>query len=127
MIEPATLRPAVFSRQLLRALDASEGRRRRRKRDQTPDGIGLAIKRALLEAAILENPEPGDFEGWLLTQAMAARASGPVLALCNQIMDEYRAAVADPRFGRWLAAGAPSADAGTSSADVAPYTAFRPI
>jgi hypothetical protein len=115
----ATLRPGAFSRQLLRVLDASEGRRRRRKRDQTPDGIGLAIKRDLLEAAILEHPEPADFEGWLLTKALAAPASGPVLALCTQIMDEYRVAVADPRFGRWLAKGAPSADADTSLADAA--------
>jgi hypothetical protein len=113
----AILRPGEFSRQLLRALDASEGRRRRRKRDQTPDGIGLGIKRDLLDAAVLEDPEPADFEGWLLTKALAAPASGPVLALCIQIMDEYRVAVADPRFGRWLADGAPSADAEISSAD----------
>ncbi len=117
MIEQAILRPGAFSRQLLRALDASEGRRRRRKRDQTPDRIGLAIKRDLLDAAILEDPEPADFESWLLMKAVAAPASGPVLALCSQIMDEYRVAVADPRFGRWLADGAPSADAETSSAD----------
>src|SRR5690606_22702639 len=42
-------RPADFCRGLLAALDASEGRRRRRKRDTTPDAIGLAIKRELLE------------------------------------------------------------------------------
>lgn len=117
MTELATLRPGDFSRQLLRALDASEGRRRRRKRDQTPDGIGLAIKRDLLDAAIVEDPEPTDFEGWLLMKALAAPASGPVLALCSQIMDEYRVAVADASFGRWLADGAPSADTETSSAD----------
>ena len=106
MTELAILRPGDFSQQLLRALDASEGRRRRRKRDQTPDGIGLAIKRDLLDAAIVEDPEPADFEGWLLMKALAAPASGPVLALCSQIMDEYRVASADPSFGRWLADGA---------------------
>ena len=117
MNELATLRPGAFSAQLLRTLDASEGRRRRRKRDQTPDGIGLAIKRDLLEAAIQEDPEPVDFEAWLLMKALAAPASGPVLALCNQIMDEYRVAVLDPHFGRWLADGAPSADAETAHLD----------
>jgi hypothetical protein len=117
VLESALLRPAAFSRQLLRTLDASDGRRRRRKRDQTPDGIGLAIKRDLLEAAILDDPEPADFEGWLLMRALAAPASGPVLALCTQVIGEYREAVEDPRFGRWLADGAPSADADPSVAD----------
>jgi hypothetical protein len=126
MTELATLRPGDFSQQLLRALDASEGRRRRRKRDQTPDGIGLAIKRDLLDAAIVEDPEPADFEGWLLMKALAAPASGPVLALCSQIMDEYRVAAADPSFGRWLAEGAPSADAETASADGAGGSRGRP-
>jgi hypothetical protein len=42
------LRPAEFCRQLLATLDVSEGRRKRRKRDTTPDAIGLAIKRDLL-------------------------------------------------------------------------------
>ena len=115
--EPATLRPGDFSAQLLRTLDASEGRRRRRKRDQTPDGIGLSLKRDLLDAAIVEDPEPADFEGWLLAKALAAPVSGPVLALCGQIMDEYRVAATDPSFGRWLADGAPSADAEAASED----------
>ena len=39
------MRPAEVCSQLLRALDASEGRRRRRKRDTTPDAIGLELKR----------------------------------------------------------------------------------
>jgi hypothetical protein len=107
----ATLRPAVFCERLLRALDAAEGRRRRRKRDQTPDGIGLGIKRDVLEAAVTADPDPADFEGWLLSQALEAPASGPVLAICTQIMEEYRAASVDPDFERWLAAGAPSDDA----------------
>jgi hypothetical protein len=52
------LRPAEVCRALLAALDASEGRRRRRKRDTTPDAIGLAIKRCLLEQAVREDPAP---------------------------------------------------------------------
>jgi hypothetical protein len=43
---------------LLAALDASESRRGRRKRDTTPDAIGIALKRHLLEVAVLADPEP---------------------------------------------------------------------
>ena len=43
------IRPAEVCKALLAALDASEGQRKRRKRDQTPDAIGLAVKRGLLE------------------------------------------------------------------------------
>jgi hypothetical protein len=38
-------------RALLAALDASEGRRRRRKRDATPDAVGMSLKRWLLSEA----------------------------------------------------------------------------
>ena len=105
------LRPAEFARRLEATLAASEGRRKRRKRDTTPDAIGLGIKHDLLERTIADDPEPDDFEGWLLERALSAPASGPVRALCSEIFDEYRFAAADPDFGRWLADGAPSADA----------------
>ena len=107
----AVLRPGEFSRLALATIDASEGRRKRRKRDQTPDKIGLDLKRELLERAAAEDPAPEAFEGWLLAQALAAPASGPVRAICTMILDEYRLAMVDPDFGRWLAEGAPSADA----------------
>ena len=109
-IEQRVLRPSDFSRRLLRALDASEGRRKRRKRDTTPDSIGMSIKRDLLEQAVVDDPEPDAFEGWLLEQALAAPASGPVRALAGEIHAEFRLAAVDPDFDAWLAAGAPSAD-----------------
>jgi hypothetical protein len=108
---PAPSRPAEFSRHLLNSLSASDGRRRKRKRDQTPDHVGLELKRDLLERAAAADPEPADFEAWLLAQTFAAPASGPVRAVCSEILDEYRFAAADPSFSRWLAAGAPSDDA----------------
>ncbi len=112
MTEQTTLlRPGEFSRLLLKAIDASEGRRKRRKRDTTPDRIGLDIKRDLLLRATAEDPAAETFEAWLLAQALAVPASGPVRALCGEIFDEYRFAAADPGFERWLAEGAPSADA----------------
>ena len=120
---PNVLRPGDFSRMALAAMAAAEGRRRKRKRDTTPDTIGLSIKRDLLERAAAEDPAPEAFEAWLLTQALAAPASGPVRALAVQILDEYRFASLDPDFGRWLAAGAPSADAVDDGVDpLAHYT-----
>ena len=79
-------RPAVVCAELLAALDASEGRRRRRKRDTTPDAIGLTMKRELLERAVAADPDPDRFEEWRLAQEATA-------------------------FGEWLARGAPSDDA----------------
>ena len=112
MTDAATpLRPGEFSRLALEALAAAEGRRRRRKRDQTPDAIGLAIKRDLYERAVRDDPEPDGFESWLIAQALAAPASGPVRALATQILEEYTLAALDPSFSRWLQEGAPSADA----------------
>ena len=110
-VSDRVLRPSEFCRHLLDALAASEGRRRRRKRDTTPDALGLDLKRDLLLRAIAADPGPEGFEAWLLEQVLAAPASGPVRAMCAEILDEYHVARLDPQFGRWLAAGAPSDDA----------------
>jgi hypothetical protein len=105
------LRPGEFCRLALLALGSSEGRSRRRKRDQTPDNLGLGIKRDLLERAAEADPPPEGFEGWLLEQVLASPVSGPVRAMCVQILDEYRAAQVTPSLSEWLLQGAPSADA----------------
>lgn len=111
MTGPAHERPAAMCRQLLAALEAAEGRSRRRKRDQRPDAIGLSIKRELLEAAVAEDPEPDAFEAWLVTRTLAAgHAAGPVRAMALTILDEWRLADAAPGFRGWLAGGAPSDD-----------------
>lgn len=111
----AERRPAFLCGGLLAALDASEGRRRRRKRDTTPDAIGLGIKRDLLERAVREDPEPEDFEGWLLAQCLAADGTASVGAtrmMALEVLAEWGLAQAAPDFLEWLARGAPSADAG---------------
>jgi hypothetical protein len=108
----------------LAALDASEGRRRRRKRDTSPDSIGLAIKRALLAAAVQADPDPASFEGWLLERCLSAddssrrhggrelsTPSGPVGAMALDIVAEWRLAQTSPAFWSWLDRGAPSDDA----------------
>jgi hypothetical protein len=106
-------RPADVCAELLEALQAAEGRRRRRKRDTTPDAIGLAIKRELLEAAVREDPEPETFEGWLLERCRwpgPGRSVGSVRAMAREVLAEWRLAAAAPDFRAWLERGAPSAD-----------------
>src|SRR5256885_5202642 len=89
----APARPGEICRELLAALDASEGRRRRRKRDTTPDAIGLTIKRDLLERAVAADPEPDAFEAWLHEQCLAAGGSeGGVRAMALSIFEEWRLA-----------------------------------
>lgn len=107
------LRPAEVCRGLLAALDASEGRRKRRVRDTTADAIGLGIKRAILEAASRDDPEPGAFEPWLLAQCLDAPADvsiGAMRAMAREVLAEWRLAAASGDFASWLEAGAPSDD-----------------
>ena len=109
----STVRPAEVCRGLLEALDATEGRRRRRKRDTTPDAIGIGIKRALLSAAVRDDPAPEAFEGWLLEQSLAAydgASVGAVRAMALEVLHEWRLATLAPSFQQWLEAGAPSED-----------------
>jgi hypothetical protein len=105
------VRPSQVCQQLLAALDSSEGRRRRRKRDTTPDSIGLSIKRELLEGAVEDDPDPQEFEGWLVRRCHSAPwGSGPALALALDIFDEWRLALTSDAFRTWLGSGAVSDD-----------------
>jgi hypothetical protein len=107
-----SMRPAQVCSQLLAALEASEGRRRQRKRNTTPDSIGLTIKRGLLESAVRCDPDPDDFEGWLLERCeSSAGGSGPARAMALDVLTEWRLAQTSERFRSWLEHGAPSADA----------------
>jgi hypothetical protein len=109
----AEVRPAAICRRLLAALDASEGRRRRRKRDTTPDSIGMAIKRTLLEETVRDDPDPGAFEGWLVERCASAISapSGSVRAMALDVLAEWRLAQTSGGFRDWLEQGAPSDDA----------------
>jgi hypothetical protein len=107
-------RPADVCRALLAALEASEGRRRNRKRDQTPDAIGLAVKRELLQRAVEDDPRPEAFEEWLLnypTTCKARELAGPARAMARAVFEEWRLAHSLGEFRRWLEQGAPSDDA----------------
>ena len=111
-----TLRPADVCRALLAALEASEGRRRKRKRDQTPDAFGLGIKRELLRCAVVADPDAEAFEGWLLDYPNACGApelAGPAMAMARAVFEEWKLAHALGDFRLWLEQGAPSEDART--------------
>ena len=108
------VRPAQVCKALLAALEASEGRRKKRKRDQTPDAIGLAVKRCLLERVVEEDPNPETFEEWLLHYPLASVApelSGPASAMARAVFEEWRLAHSLGEFKKWLERGAPSDDA----------------
>lgn len=111
------VRPAEVCGALLGALEAAEGRRRSRKRDQTPDAIGLAIKRELLQRAVQEDPNPEVFEEWLLQcgLACAPESAGATFAMARAIFEEWRLTHSMNEFKTWLEQGAPSDDAIESS------------
>jgi hypothetical protein len=114
-----SFRPADVCRALLAALEAAEGRRKRRKRDQTPDAIGLALKREILEGVVEDDPAPEMFEGWLLSYAQKSEgqhSAGAVSAMARAVLDEWRLAHSLGDFKAWLDRGAPSDDADAGSA-----------
>lgn len=115
MSSPDTLRPAEVCRALLAALEAAEGRRRKRKRDQTADAFGLGVKRDLLRRAVETDPSPDAFEAWLLeypNTCGSPELAGPALAMARAVFEEWRLAHSMGEFRQWLEDGAPSEDAG---------------
>ncbi len=106
-----TLTPAELCRGLLGALDASEGRRRRRSRNTTADSIGMEIQRAILEGAVLEAPDAGDFERWLLERCMAeGESDGATRAMAVFIWHQWQLASEEGSYREWITQGAPSDD-----------------
>jgi hypothetical protein len=109
-----SLRPAEVCQALLAALEASEGRKRKRKRDQTPDTIGLSIKRCLLARVVQDDPSPEAFEEWLLNypaKCATPESLGAVSAMARAVLEEWRLAHSLDGFRVWLEQGAPSDDA----------------
>jgi len=107
-------RPSEVCRALLAALDASDGRRRKRKRDQTADAFGLAVKRDLLQRVVDEDPPPHAFEEWLFNYPGTCEKpelAGPALAMARAVFEEWRLTHTLRDFRLWLEQGAPSDDA----------------
>jgi hypothetical protein len=98
---------------LLAALEASEGRRKKRKRDQTPDAIGLSLKREILGRVVQDDPSAEAFEEWLLNYCQkneSGNSLGAVSAMARAVLDEWRLAHSMGDFKAWLERGAPSDD-----------------
>lgn len=108
------LEPRDVCAALLDAMRASDGRRRKRKRDTTADALGMALKRELLERAVRDAPSGDELEAWLIQQCLemveAGAGDGGVRAMAKDILDEWRLASEAPSFREWLERGAPSAD-----------------
>ena len=105
------MRPAEVCSRLLAALDASEGRRRNRKRDTTPDSIGMALKRTILEKTVEQDPDPDEYERWLLERCLGADgAVGPMKAMALDVLSDWRLSQTSPVFQHWLEQGTPSDD-----------------
>src|SRR3989442_8724916 len=103
-------RPALVCNALLSAVDASDGRRRRRKRDTTPDAIGMSLKRRLLDEAREADPDPDAFEAWLLDRCLSSSpdaSTGALRAMAREVIDEWRLAAASAHFPAWLAPRGP--------------------
>lgn len=110
-----TLRPAQVCASLLSALEASEGRSSSRKRDQTADSIGLALRRDLLDRAVRDDPAPEAFEHWLQGYVEGSTPPGAANAIARAVLDDWRLAHRLDGFAAWLGNGAPSDDAVASS------------
>lgn len=103
--------PAELCRGLLGALDASEGRRKRRARDTTADSIGLAIQRELLEQIIHDEPAPDEFEAWLLNRCEEEGVGdGAVRSMALSIWEQWQLAQRAPDVRAWILSGAHSDD-----------------
>jgi len=106
-----TVTPVEVCSGLLSALDASEGRRRRRSRNTTADSIGLAIQRGLLEDAVRERPSAADFERWLQERCVAqGESDGAHRAMALLIWHEWKLASQAEDVSAWLTSGARSDD-----------------
>ena len=106
-----TLTPAELCRGLLGALDASEGRRKRRVRNTTADSIGLEVQRTLLEDVVREEPAPDEFEAWLVARCEAeGLADGALRAMALSVWDQWQLAQHAPDVQAWILAGARSDD-----------------
>lgn len=102
----APLRPAEFAQLAHASIAASESRRRRRQRDTEPDRVGLEMKLDLLAAIEAADPDPEEFERFLLEYALQpGRPSGPVRGVCSDLWLEWETVVSTPAYADWLRAG----------------------
>ncbi|MBV9119103.1 MAG: type III secretion fhipep protein [Chloroflexi bacterium] len=100
-----TVRPALVCELLLSSIAVADGRRKRRARNTTPDNVGLDLKLTILQDCITADPDPEDLERWLLERSLRpGQASGPVRAVCADVVFEWQLALGDPYYRDWLLA-----------------------
>jgi hypothetical protein len=72
----------------------------------------MDIKRTLLEETVRDDPDPDDYEGWLLERCLTQDwPSGPMRAMALDVLSDWRLAQTSAVFRSWLERGAPSDDA----------------
>ena len=72
----------------------------------------MSLKRSLMEETVRHDPEPEDYEGWLLERCVtSAEAIGSVRAMALELLSDWRLAQSSEVFRSWLEHGAPSDDA----------------
>jgi hypothetical protein len=100
------MRPREFALLLLTSGDLLP---RQRVRNQTPDTIGLELKRRLLQSLVDLDPEPGKLDETLarLIEELGP-PTGPVRALAVSFRDEWQALPANPEWLEHLRAEAAS-------------------
>ena len=100
-------------RDLALLLLSSEAVPRRRARDQQADRAGLEIRRRVLHAVVVRDPEPEDLEAALLAVVEdLGPPAGPTRAVARALYEEWQAAVLTPGWVEHLlgeAVGGPDA------------------
>ena len=72
----------------------------------------MSLKRGLMEETVRQDPDPEDYEGWLLERCVtSADGMGSVRAMALELLSDWRLAQSSELFRSWLEQGAPSDDA----------------
>jgi len=122
-----TARPATICRELLAALEASEGRRRRRKARHDARRDRARHQARAARGRRRDDPPPAAFEaGCSSAVSPPAARPGPRARWPLEVLAEWRLASSLPEFGAWLDRGAPSDDGLiVGGPDMAPHTPKR--
>jgi len=72
----------------------------------------MSLKRSLMEETVRHDPDPEEYEGWLLERCVTSpEAMGSVRAMALELLSDWRLAQSSQLFRSWLEHGAPSDDA----------------
>lgn len=101
---PDSLRPRDVALLFLATPDQSP---RQRARDQQADGVGLELRRRVLNRLVVMDPDPEEIEAALATIISEfGEPSGPTRGVCLAILQDWNSATIGPGFVPWLLAEA---------------------